>query len=60
MTDDEKQQEESKRDRNWDPQMRWQAIQATITWADAQQTARRNTRAGALEEQTQRLRELRD
>jgi hypothetical protein len=36
MTDDQKQREEEKRDRAWDPVIRWNAIQEMITWAEAQ------------------------
>jgi len=35
--------EEHKRERNWDPQQRWQTLQATIMWADGQSTVRRNS-----------------
>jgi hypothetical protein len=50
--------EEAKRDRNWDPKLRWQVIQETIAWAEAQQTVRRNTPEACLAEQQRKLAEL--
>lgn len=50
-----KQKEELKRERNWDPQMRWKVLQDTITWADAQNTVRRNTPARRLDEQAHKF-----
>jgi hypothetical protein len=47
--------EEAKRERNWDPALRWKVIQETITWADQQATAGRNTPAACLERQRQFL-----
>ena len=38
-----KAREEAKRERNWNAAQRWRVIQATITWAEAQATVRRNT-----------------
>lgn len=35
MTSDEKQREEAKRERMYDPALRWKHIQETITWAEA-------------------------
>jgi hypothetical protein len=35
MTSEEKQREEAKRDRMYDPVLRWRHIQETITWAEA-------------------------
>ncbi len=35
MTAEEKKLEESKRDRMYDPVLRWKHIQETITWAEA-------------------------
>jgi hypothetical protein len=35
MTPEEKQQEEAKRERMYDPVLRWKHIQETITWAEA-------------------------
>ena len=29
--------EEQKRERNWDPQLRWKVLQEMIAWVDAQQ-----------------------
>ena len=54
METDLKRQEELKRERNWDPQMRWNVLQDTITWADAQATVQRNTPARRLEEQARK------
>ena len=48
-------EEEAKRHRNWDPQLRWQVIQDTIAWAEAQQTVRRNTPQACLAEQQRKL-----
>jgi hypothetical protein len=46
--------EEARRERAWDPQERWQALQNTIAWAEAQSTVRRNTREACLREQARR------
>ncbi len=35
MTHEEKQREEAKRERMYDPVLRWKHIQETITWAEA-------------------------
>ena len=35
MSPEEKQKEEAKRDRNYDPVLRWKHIQEAITWAEA-------------------------
>ena len=35
MTSEEKQREEAKRDRMYDPVLRWKHIQEAITWAEA-------------------------
>lgn len=51
MTEEEKAQEEARRDRHWEPLRRWQLIQATITWAEAQSTVQRNTKADRLAQQ---------
>jgi hypothetical protein len=40
-----KAREEAKRERNWDPAMRWKVLQATIAWAADQDGIRRNTPA---------------
>lgn len=52
-----KQIEEAKRERNWDPALRWKVIQETITWADQQATAGRNTPAACLARQQRILRQ---
>lgn len=41
--------EHAKRERAWTPAARWQAIQETIRWAEAQANARRNTPAACIE-----------
>lgn len=51
MTEQEKAQEETRRNRHWDALRRWQLIQETITWAEAQSTVRRNTKAHRLAQQ---------
>ena len=56
--DDLKQEEEAKRDRNWDPRQRWKALQDMIAWAEAQATVRRNTREACLREQAKKLRQI--
>jgi hypothetical protein len=48
-------EEEKKRWRNWDPKLRWEAIQNAIAWADAQSTVRRNTKEGCLANQRRLL-----
>lgn len=58
MTDDLKQAEEAKRDRNWDAHQRWKALQDTITWAEAQATVRRNSREACLREQAKKLQQF--
>jgi len=50
--------EEAKRELAWAPGDRWKAIQDTITWAERQQTVRRNTPARCLHEQAHKLRRL--
>lgn len=50
--------EEPKRERNWDPKLRWRVIQDTITWAEAQRTVRRNTPEACLAEQERKLAQL--
>ena len=52
MSDDLKHHEEARRERHWDAPRRWQVLQETITWAEAQSTVRRNTRADRLAQQT--------
>ena len=47
--------EEAKRERNWDPALRWKVIQDTITWAEQQATVRRNTPAACLAKQRRLL-----
>src|SRR5437762_12387426 len=46
--------EHAKRERNWNPQLRWKVLQETIDWAAAQKTVRRNTKEACLANQ-QRL-----
>lgn len=47
--------EEARRDRHWDPAVRWQVLQDTIQWAEAQAARPRNTQASRLAEQRQKL-----
>lgn len=54
MTPGLKQREELKRERQWNPLERWLALQATLTWADAQSTVRRHTPADRLKEQARK------
>lgn len=42
-SDDLARRERERRERAWSPAARWQAIQETIGWAEAQATVRRNT-----------------
>lgn len=51
MSDMLKQAEEARRERHWDALRRWQLIQETITWAEAQSTVQRNTSAHRLAQQ---------
>ena len=44
----------AKRDRNWDPLLRWQVFQQTIAWADQQHTPPRNSKQNCVQAQ-QRL-----
>lgn len=60
MTPDEKEREEAKRERNWDPTLRWRAIQETITWAEAQLPLPRNSKQACLREQARKLAALAD
>ena len=46
-----KRDEEAKRDRNWNPEERWQVLLHTIAWAEQQQAVRRNTREECLRRQ---------
>jgi hypothetical protein len=50
-----KAREEAKRERNWDPALRWKVIQETLAWCEAQATVRRNTPAACLAEQQRKL-----
>jgi len=51
VTSAEKDAEEAKRNRCWDPQQKWQAFQAAIAFVDAQQSVPRNSRASCLARQ---------
>ena len=55
MRPERKKQEENRRERKWDPRVRWRVIQDTITWAELQKTCRRNTREKQLEEEARKL-----
>ena len=46
--DDLARREHDRRERAWIPAARWQAIQETIRWAEAQANARRNTPAACI------------
>ncbi len=50
-----KAREERKRERCWDPVRRWQVIQETITWAEAQAAVPRNSRQKCLELQRKHI-----
>ena len=50
-------QEELKRERNWNPALRWKVIQDTITWAEQQATVRRNTPEACRREEQRKLAE---
>jgi hypothetical protein len=54
-SDDFARREEAKRDANWSPAERWQVLQETITWAEAQLKVPRNTPARCLELQVKKL-----
>ena len=47
--------EAAKRDRNWNPALRWKVLQETITWVDAQAKIPRNSRAACLANQARLL-----
>jgi len=51
MTPQEKDHEEAKRERCWDPQLRWQVFQETIAFVDSQQPIPRNSRTSCLARQ---------
>jgi hypothetical protein len=44
----EKQFEEEKREKAWDPRQRWEVLQRTIGWVDAEQPVPRNSPRGCL------------
>lgn len=48
-------QEAAKRERNWNPKLRWKVLQEMITWAESQATVRRNTREACLANQRRLL-----
>jgi len=52
--DDLARREHERRERAWSPTARWQAIQRTIDWAEAQATVARNTPAACLAEERRR------
>ena len=47
--------EAAKRDRNWNPALRWKVLQETIAWVDAQATISRNSKAACLANQARLL-----
>lgn len=46
--------EEKRRNRHFDPVERWRAIQDAIAWADAQQKEPRNSRSNRIKEQREK------
>jgi hypothetical protein len=59
MTNDEwKAAEEKRRERNWNPTIRWQVLQESITWAESQSAVRRNTKESRLTEQQEKLAQI--
>jgi hypothetical protein len=56
-SDELKRLEEQKREACWDPAERWRVLQATITWAEAQATVRRNTPERCLELERAKLKD---
>ncbi|NCX97708.1 MAG: hypothetical protein EBX35_03810 [Planctomycetia bacterium] len=52
--DDLARREHDRRERAWCPAARWQAIQETIRWAEAQANARRNTPAACIAQERRR------
>jgi len=59
MTPGLKQQEELKRERQWDSLARRRVLQDTLTWAEAQVAVQHNTPAERLKEQARKLVSLR-
>jgi hypothetical protein len=55
MTVDLKQQEEIKRNRQWEPNARRRVLQATLNWVEAQGTVRRNTPQERIKDQARKL-----
>jgi hypothetical protein len=47
--------EAAKRDRNWNPALRWKVLQETIAWVDAQAKIPRNSKAACLANQARLL-----
>ena len=52
---DFKRREEQRRERHWDPAMKWKVIQETITWAEAQSSFHKNSIRARLKEQAAKL-----
>jgi hypothetical protein len=52
---DLKRSEEAKRERMWDPALRWRVLQQIIAWAESQATIQRNTPQKCLELQKAKL-----
>ncbi|MBN1270137.1 MAG: hypothetical protein JXB04_11150 [Kiritimatiellae bacterium] len=48
--------EKAKRERAWDQRARWKVLQETMTWAERQRSARRNTPRACLAAEFRRLR----
>ena len=51
MTHTEKQLEEAKRERCWDPKLRWKVFEETIAFIDSQQPVPRNSKQACLANQ---------
>lgn len=55
MNSDQIRAEQAKRERHWDPGVRWRVLQETIAWAAAQSTVTRNSIEARLAEQNRKL-----
>jgi len=55
MNSDQIRAEEEKRERHWDPGVRWRILQETIAWAADQSSVKRNSIEARLAEQNRKL-----
>jgi hypothetical protein len=55
MTSDQIRAEEEKRERHWEPGVRWRILQETIAWAADQSSVKRNSIEARLTEQNRKL-----